>query len=235
MARVGSRRFARLLAAATGTLPGLAMLPAGAALAACPAAAPFDQQIAEAAARFALPASLVRAVISVESNFVVGVVSPKGAMGLMQVMPGTWEDLRLRHGLGPDPFDPCDNILAGTAYLREMLDRYGDPGFLAAYNAGPGRYEAYIRGARPLPIETVAYVERVTSRMADGAPVRTPPRPDPDAWRRGGLFVGAAKAESESPPSAPTPPSSAAAQKPDSRPVEPMREALFVARTGVPK
>ena len=64
-------------------------------------------------------------------------LSPKGAMGLMQIMPGTWAELRLRYGLGADPYDPHDNITAGAAYLREMHDRYGEPGFLAAYNAGP--------------------------------------------------------------------------------------------------
>ena len=65
-------------------------------------------------------------------------ISPKGAMGLMQLMPETWAALRARYGLGRDAFDPHDNILAGAAFLREMHDRYGSPGFLAAYNAGPG-------------------------------------------------------------------------------------------------
>ncbi|BAV50890.1 lytic transglycosylase, catalytic [Mesorhizobium loti] len=75
----------------------------------------------------------------------------------MQIMPDTWAELRLRNQLGRDPYDPRDNILAGTAYLRELYDRYGSPGFLAAYNAGPGRYEAFLKG-RPLPAETRAYV-----------------------------------------------------------------------------
>ena len=79
-------------------------------------------------------------------------------MGLMQIMPGTWKDLRARHGLGTDPYDPHDNILAGTAYIRELHDRYGAPGFLAAYNAGPGRYERHLATGRPLPDETQAYV-----------------------------------------------------------------------------
>src|SRR3546814_5730962 len=75
----------------------------------------------------------------VESRGDVRAVSPKGAMGLMQLMPDTWASLRVRLGLGANPYDPRDNILAGAAYLREMHDRYGSPGFLAAYNAGPGR------------------------------------------------------------------------------------------------
>ncbi|MCC5967787.1 MAG: transglycosylase SLT domain-containing protein, partial [Natronohydrobacter sp.] len=68
-------------------------------------------------------------------------VSHAGAMGLMQVMPGTWAELRAAHQLVDDPFDPRDNILAGAAYLRQMYDRFGSPGFLAAYNAGPDLIE----------------------------------------------------------------------------------------------
>jgi hypothetical protein len=81
-------------------------------------------------------------------------------MGLMQIMPETWTQLRLRYDLGADPYDPHDNILAGTAYLRELRDRYGSPGFLAAYNAGPARYEEHLAG-RPLPAETRAYLEKL--------------------------------------------------------------------------
>ena len=85
-------------------------------------------------------------------------LSPKGAMGLMQIMPQTWAGLRLRYGLGADPYDVHDNILAGAAYLRELHDRYGAPGFLAAYNAGPARYEDHLATGRPLPAETRSYV-----------------------------------------------------------------------------
>ena len=79
-------------------------------------------------------------------------------MGLMQIMPETWTELRARYGLGADPYDVRDNILAGAAYIRELYDRYGSPGFLAAYNAGPGRYERHLATGRPLPEETQAYV-----------------------------------------------------------------------------
>ena len=72
-----------------------------------------------------------------ESGGEMRAVSPKGAMGLMQIMPDTWAELRSRYGLGADPYDPHDNIMAGTAYLRELHDRFGERGFLAAYNAGP--------------------------------------------------------------------------------------------------
>jgi hypothetical protein len=79
-------------------------------------------------------------------------------MGLMQVMPGTYAELRARHSLGPDPFDPHENIMAGVAYMREMYDMYGSPGFLAAYNAGPNRLDDYLANQRPLPDETRHYV-----------------------------------------------------------------------------
>jgi soluble lytic murein transglycosylase-like protein len=120
--------------------------------------------IETAAARFGLPGELVRAVIAAESDGRPDAVSSAGAVGLMQLMPATWAMLRARLGLGPDPFDPADNILAGAAYLRELLDRYGDPGFLAAYNAGPGRYEESLAG-RPLPAETRAYVARIATHL----------------------------------------------------------------------
>jgi len=81
-------------------------------------------------------------------------------MGLMQIMPETWAELRLRYDLGNNPYDPHDNILAGTAYLRELRDRYGAPGLLAAYNAGPARYEEHLAG-RPLPAETQAYLQKL--------------------------------------------------------------------------
>jgi len=87
-------------------------------------------------------------------------------MGLMQLMPGTWVELSVRYGLGLDPFDPRDNILAGTAYLRELHDRFGSAGFLAAYHAGPSRYEQHLATGQPLPPETVAYVAAVTPLLA---------------------------------------------------------------------
>ncbi|MFI0846567.1 lytic transglycosylase domain-containing protein [Mesorhizobium sp. IMUNJ 23232] len=113
-----------------------------------------------------------------ESAGDVHAVSPKGAMGLLQIMPATWAELRARHGLGDDPFKPRDNILTGAAYLREMLDRFGKKGFLAAYNAGPARYEEYLAKGRPLPRETVAYLRKLAP-MVDGTATvpSTSPRP----------------------------------------------------------
>lgn len=230
---IGRRRH-RLLAVLAG-VSVVAGVQARPAVAACSPTVILDEPIARAAQRFAISDTLIRAVIAVESGGAVFAVSPKGAMGLMQLMPGTWGELRLRYALGTDPFDPCDNIFAGTAYLRELLDRYGDPGFLAAYNAGPGRYEAYLDG-RPLPSETIAYVARLSGRMMGGnAPVPVRALPDPDAWRRGGLFAGASETAVEDfdkpyDSSSPEPQSKA-----DARPPEPPRDSVFVPRTGVPK
>ena len=114
--------------------------------------------IAEAAQRFGFPARWILAVMRRESAGDVRAVSEKGAMGLLQIMPDTWDELRARYGLGRDPFDPRDNILAGAAYLRELHDRFGSPGFLAAYNAGPTRYAEHLATGRPLPRETRDYV-----------------------------------------------------------------------------
>jgi len=89
------------------------------------------------------------------------ITSSAGATGLMQVMPGTYADLRRRYSLGGDSYDPHDNILAGTAYLRQMYERYGYPSLFAAYNAGPARFDAYLFGRRRLPNETLHYVESI--------------------------------------------------------------------------
>ena len=117
--------------------------------------------VREASQRFGIPAHWIYAVIRIESAGRTRAVSSAGAMGLMQLMPGTWARQRDRYSLGSDPFDPRDNILAGTSYLREMYDRYGVAGFLAAYNAGPGRYEAWLAGRRSLPLETRRYVAKI--------------------------------------------------------------------------
>ena len=80
----------------------------------------FAAFVAEAAQRFEIPATWIRVVMRAESFGEVRAISPKGAMGLMQIMPETWAHLRVRYGLGADPYDPHDNILAGAAYLREL-------------------------------------------------------------------------------------------------------------------
>jgi soluble lytic murein transglycosylase-like protein len=122
--------------------------------------------VEEASDRFAVPARWIRAVIQIESGGDDHATSPRGAMGLMQIMPGTWVELSVRYGLGFDPFDPRDNIFAGTAYLREMHDRFGSAGFLAAYHAGPSRYEQHLATGQPLPPKTVTYVAAVAPLRA---------------------------------------------------------------------
>lgn len=153
---------------------------------------PFAAHVAEASRHFGIPTDWIRAVQHVESRGNPHAVSPKGAMGLMQVMPETWAALRARHALGSDPFDPRDNILAGAAYLREMHDRYGSiAGMLAAYNAGPGRYDEHLASGRTLPAETRAYVAALAP-LIGGEPLPgagfavAPPRD----WREAPLFAG---------------------------------------------
>ena len=79
-----------------------------------------------------------------------------------------------RYSLGDDPFDPHNNILAGTAYLREMYDRFGSPGFLAAYNAGPNRVDRYLNNGTPLPAETVNYVASIAPLLGADTPMSGP-------------------------------------------------------------
>jgi len=152
---------------------------------------PHGDHIAEASQRFGIPAAWIFAVMRVESADDLRAVSSAGAMGLMQVMPDTWVELRVRHALDGDPFDPRDNILAGTAYLREMWDRYGNvAAMLAAYNAGPARYDEYRLTDRPLPAETRAYVASLAPVLLGERPldaVAVPARPLD--WREATIFV----------------------------------------------
>jgi soluble lytic murein transglycosylase-like protein len=137
------------------------MLVFAGALALTPAvvmAQPWSAAVTEASVRVGIPAAWIEAVIRLESGGDPRAISPKGAMGLMQLMPQTWRELHDELGLGPDPFEPRDNVLAGATYLRRLYDRYGSPGFLAAYNAGPGRLDGYVLHGRALPVDTRRYV-----------------------------------------------------------------------------
>jgi len=134
------------------------------------AVAVWQPDIAAAAHRFAIPEAWIAAVMRAESGGQATVDgrpirSPAGAMGLMQVMPQTYAALRARYGLGADPRSPRDNILAGAAYLRELLDRYGVPWFLAAYNAGPARLDAFLHSGRALPAETQRYLAALAPQI----------------------------------------------------------------------
>lgn len=124
----------------------------------------FDEIIDRYAGQFGLDSSLVKAVMQVESGGRPGSVSPKGALGLMQLMPDTAASLGV-----DDPLDPGENIRGGSQYLRSMLDRYGDlPQALAAYNAGPGAVDEH--GGVPPYQETQDYVRRVLARARDLEP-----------------------------------------------------------------
>lgn len=144
--------------------------------------------IAEASARFGVPAIWIERVMRAESGgrTMLGgrpIRSRAGAIGLMQLMPATWAEIRARLGLGNNPDDPRDNVLAGSFYLRLMYDRFGYPGLFGAYHAGPGGYAAYLTGRRALPRETLVYLAAVTDHAV---PVRSPSR---QAARRPWLFV----------------------------------------------
>lgn len=178
--------------------------------------------VTEAASRFGLSEGLIRAVMRAESGGNPRAISPAGAIGLMQIMPATWASLTAQHRLGADPFDIRANILAGAAYLRAMLDRYGDPSVaLAAYNAGPRRVDDWRAGAQSLPAETLAYVARIAPAVGItdiAAPGRVADRSRD--WPHLTLFVsrfdgasGSAIAASKTPAPrvAATPPSAASA------------------------
>jgi hypothetical protein len=139
-----------------------------------PAGDPWGPYIHEASGRFNLPEQWIRGVMHQESGGQEDVISWAGAIGLMQLMPDTYALMRDRYGLGNDPFDPHNNILAGTAYLREMYDKYGSPGFLAAYNAGPGRVDRYLAQGTPLPAETVNYVAAISPHLGPEQPSSGP-------------------------------------------------------------
>jgi soluble lytic murein transglycosylase-like protein len=186
------RIVARVLLACLASAPATILSAPAAAQSASPSdASGVARHVADAAQRYDIPEAWIWAVMGVESAGDPGAVSAKGAMGLMQIMPATWATLRTRYALGTDPYDVRANIMAGAAYLRALFDRYGDPvAMLAAYNAGPGRYDDYLRG-RPLPAETRAYVARLAPVIGAAPPPQARPVtvPDPLAWTRSALFA----------------------------------------------
>jgi len=130
--------------------------------------------VGKAAHRAGVPAAWINAVMRVESGgrtMLTGsqrMVSAKGAMGLMQLLPQTYEDMRAQYRLGADPFEPRDNISAGAGYLRFLRGKYGYPTMFAAYNAGPGQVEDIMGGSKKLPAETRAYVARIGEILGKG-------------------------------------------------------------------
>jgi soluble lytic murein transglycosylase-like protein len=139
-----------------GTVPALAGNPASTVLPPAAQAALSPHELADAAAdKYGLPRKLIHSVMAAESAFQPNAVSPKGAIGLMQLMPGTAATL------GVDPNDPVQNVDAGARYLRDLLLKYDGMLWhaLAAYNAGPGAVEKY-KGVPPYR-ETIDYVKRI--------------------------------------------------------------------------
>ena len=170
----------RMLGALAAGLISIAVtLSAGPAFGQAPASSStidhWQPFIAEASRRFGIPEAWICAVMAAESGgqaMLDGrpITSHAGAMGLMQLMPETWAELRDRYGLGMDPYYPRDNILAGTAYLSELYARYGYPDLFAAYNVGPARLDDQLANGRPLPDETLGYLATL------GQPGFVPPR-----------------------------------------------------------
>ena len=200
---------------------------------------PYAADIADAAQRFGIPVAWIVAVLGAESSGDPVAVSPAEAMGLMQVMPATWEEQRALHRLGNDPFQPRDNILAGAAYLRAMWDRYRTvTDMLGAYNFGPGRYDEYLAGERGLPPETRDYVAALSPVLA-GEPLAPGTLAGPSRvtdWREAPLFVtapaGSEHARGLHGERSAGAPSDAPAASPDSLAPAPA-EALFVVRSGL--
>jgi hypothetical protein len=130
--------------------------------------------IKEASRRFNISGQWIRAVIMIESGGKTvlaenrPITSPAGAMGLMQLMPETYREMRHAYALGPDPYDPHDNIMAGAATLHLLYQQYGYPTMFAAYNDGPGMLEAHRAMNEPVPAETASYVRDIASILSTG-------------------------------------------------------------------
>ena len=173
-------------------MTALLLLPIAAAAILAPASSvDLGPIVQEAAEQTGVPEPVLWAVIGVESNASVRALSPKGAMGAMQLMPGTWARLRSKLHLGIDPFDAHDNILAGAVYLRFLYGLYGWDGVFAAYNAGPGRYESHRDRGQSLPLETQGYVGRIAKKLAGRTYVFGPARlyPTITLWTEADIFV----------------------------------------------
>ncbi|HEX4636112.1 MAG TPA: lytic transglycosylase domain-containing protein [Rhizomicrobium sp.] len=157
----------------------------------------WDGIINEASRRFNVPKAWIRAVMVRESggrtmlSANLPMISRAGAVGLMQVLPETYEEMAAEQKLGSNPFEPRDNIMAGAAYLRWLHHKYGFPAMFAAYNAGPGKLEDHLEHGASLPAETRAYVggiakslklvtgknglDMVSLTRPDGSPVKIDP------------------------------------------------------------
>lgn len=206
--RCASRR--RPPARAALALLAVAALGTASPAASAMPAAPCARHAGEAAARARIGADIVLRVMHVESRGRPTALSPKGAMGCMQIMPATWRYLTARHALGADPWDARMNMIGGALYLAELIARFGLPGAYSAYNAGPARYARHVASGAPLPRETILYTAMLTGRApppaARGADAARPPA----RWQEASLFLAAAPAASRADDAAPVDPAVAA-------------------------
>ncbi|HEX4118901.1 MAG TPA: lytic transglycosylase domain-containing protein [Rhizomicrobium sp.] len=135
----------------------------------------WEPMVQDAARKFNIPAQWIRAVMRQESGgrTVLSDNSPitsgAGAMGVMQLMPGTYSQMAEQYRLGADPFDPHDSIYAGAAYLNWLHHKYGYPAMFAAYNDGPGNIEDHLYHGRPLPAETRGYIASIARFLKEKA------------------------------------------------------------------
>ena len=194
-------------------LPRAATFVALATTFATPAYAdPLDRwmpHITEASQRFTVPVPLLRAVMRAESGGRATIdgqptASSAAAMGLMQLMPSTWQELRERHRLGNDAHEPRDNVLAGAGYLADLVARYGEHFGVAAYHAGPGRVEAHLAYGVALPSTTVEYVAVVLEHDGRWTAARQAGVAD-RRWATSPVLVTFTDTSSASPPSARSP------------------------------
>jgi hypothetical protein len=139
-------------------------------------------ELTAAAQRFGVPVSWMRSVMALETGGRtmsapnIPITSSAGAMGLMQLMPQTYRDMRAQYKLGPDPYNPHDNIVAAAAYLRWLRSKYGYPAMFAAYNDGPGNLEQRLLDGKMLPLETQLYVGAITGKSPRGLALHGGPR-----------------------------------------------------------
>lgn len=162
----------------------------GAVIASSPvSAAPCARHLLDAALVSGVSADRLRKVMMAESAGQPTAISSAGAMGCMQLMPGTWQELTVRYALGRDPFDPRANMLGGALYLAEMIGRYGWPHALAAYHAGPGRLNQMLQTGRPLPSATISYMFGIGERSSIPTTSKGSAETAAADWRDAAIFV----------------------------------------------
>ena len=135
--------------------------------------------VQEAAEKFHIPPAWLKAVMRRESGGRTllkdgsPIVSDAGAVGVMQVMPRTYEQMAKQYRLGSDPFNPRDNVFAAAGYLRWLHGRYGFPAMFAAYNDGPGNFDDHLHGGARLPAETRNYLKAITAELGQRLKIDT--------------------------------------------------------------